>query len=163
MSDYYLLTLSHKHVQLYEGDRHRLQPVQLKNFSGDLVETLGIDEYPHSRETHTIAPAASGKGSEAFHQQYNVADTDKKMLVEFFRRIDHRLHAFLLYHEKPLLLAGVKYLLPMYRKVNTYTGLMDRAIIGNQDKTDVYSLGKKAWDTIGDIIPDHHALRKKQA
>ena len=148
MSDYYLLALSHKHVRLYEGDRYRLQQVQLSNFSGDMVETLGIDEYPHSRETHTIAPASSGKGSEGFHQQYNVSQTDKKMLLEFFRRIDHRLHAFLLYHEKPVLLAGVKYLLPLYRKVNTYAGLLDVDITGNQDRSDIHSLGKKAWDKV---------------
>jgi hypothetical protein len=152
MCDYYLLALSHKHVRLFEGDRYRLKPVELKNFSGDLEETLRIDEFPHSRETHTIAPASSGKGSEAFHQQYNVAETDKKMLLEFFRRIDHRLHAFLLFHEKPLLLAGVGYLLPIYRKVNTYAGLLDEAVIGNQDRTDIYTLGKKAWQTVGTTL-----------
>lgn len=121
---YYVLALGHKNVRLYEGDRYGLKPVRIKNFPADMKETLGIDEYPESRETHTIAPASTGKGSEAYHEQYNVSQTDKDMLLKFFRRIDRHLHSFLFYHEKPLILAGVHYLLPIYRKVNTYPGLL---------------------------------------
>jgi hypothetical protein len=145
---YYILALGHKNVRLYEGDHYDLKPVNLKNFPADMKETLGIDEYPQSRETHTIAPASSGKGSEAYHEQYNVSQTDKAMLLEFFRRIDHRLHNFLLYHQKPLVLAGVNYLLPIYHKVNTYPGLLSESITGNQDYPDLPMLREKACNLV---------------
>jgi hypothetical protein len=145
---YYVLALGHKNVRLYEGDHYQLKPVQLKNFPSDLLSTLNIDEFPNSRETHSIAPASSGKGSEGFHQQYNVAETDKQMLLEYFRRIDRYLHAFLNQHGRPLIIAGVNSLLPIYRKVNTYPGLLKDGITGNQEYTDTYSLKQKAWNVV---------------
>lgn len=146
---FYILALGHKNVRLFEGDHFSLKPVKLKDFPTDMKDLLGIDEYPKSRETHTIAPARAGKGSEAYHEQYNVSQTDKDMLLEFFRRIDHRLHNFLIHHQKPLIIAGVEYLLPMYRKVNTYPGLLKGAILGNQDYVDLVALRDKAWRLAG--------------
>lgn len=150
---YYILALGHKNVRLYEGDHYSIKPVQLKNFPSDMKGTLGIDEYPKFRETHTIGPASKGKGSEAYHKQYNVSQTDKAMLLEFFRRIDQRLHNFLTYRKKPLVLAGVNYLLPIYRKVNTYPDLVSGAITGNQDYPNLQSLKDKAWQMVeGDVL-----------
>lgn len=150
---YYLLALGHKNVRLYEGNHYSLKPVQLKNFPADMKETLGIDEYPKSRETHTIGPASRGKGSEAYHEQYNVSQTDKAMLLEFYRQVDHRLHNFLTFHKKPLVLAGVSYLLPIYRKVNTYPDLVNSAITGNQDYPNLQSLKDKAWHMVEGRTP----------
>lgn len=145
---YFVLALGHKNVKLYEGDRYRLKPVSLRNFPSDLKETLRIDEYPKWRETHAIAPASYGKGSEAYHGQYNVAQTDKDMLLEFFRRIDQRLHPF--FHRKnyPLVIAGVNHLLPIYRKANTYAGLIPSGISGNFEHVEPDDIREKAWQTI---------------
>lgn len=145
---YFVLTLGHKNVRLYEGDHYNLKPVQLKNFPADMKQALNIDEYPKWREKHEIAPSYTGKGSEAVHGQYNVSQTDKAMLLEFFRRIDYRLHDFLFRHQRPLIIAGVSYLLPIYRKANTYPGLLPDAITGNQDNADLQTIGEKAWQLI---------------
>lgn len=145
---YYVLALGHKNVRLYAGDHYNLKPVNLKNFPANMEEMLNIDEYPKSRETHTIAPASMGKGSEAYHEQYNVSQTDSIMLLEFFRRIDRLLHNFLMYHHRPLIIAGVRYLLPMYRKVNTYPGLLPGAITGNQEHADLRAIHDMAWPIV---------------
>ena len=150
---YYILALGHKNVQLYEGDHYGIKPIKLKHFPADMKETLGIDEYPESQESHSVAPASIGKGSEAYHEQYNVSQTDKAMLLEFFHRIDHYLHDFLFSHQKPLIIAGVNYLLPIYRKVNTYPGLVSQSITGNQDDPDLQSLKEKAWSLVGGREP----------
>jgi len=147
-AEYYLLTLGHKNVRLYAGDRYSLSEVHLKNFPDNMKGALRIDEYPKSRETHAIKPASYGKGSEAFHGQYNVAETDKKMLKEYFRRLDHFLHKFLTKHNKPLILAGVKYEVAMYQKINTYKGLVEEAIYGNQDESSPEYLREKSWNII---------------
>lgn len=145
---YFVLALGHKNVRLYEGDHYQLKSVQLKNFPADMKQTLNIDEYPKWRETHGIAPSYTGKGSEASHGQYNISQTDKDMLLEFFRRIDHRLHNFLFRHQRPLIIAGVNYLLPIYRKANTYPGLLPGAITGNQENADLQTIGGKAWQLL---------------
>jgi len=141
---YYVLVLGHKNVRLYAGDRYQIQLVDLRKLPTDLIETLRIDEFPQSRETHTVSPTSRGKGSEAYHEQYNVSQTNKIMLREFFRRIDHSLRDFLAGKHVPLVLAGVGFLLPIYRKVNSYPHLLDGAILGNQDTTDLKTLRQKA-------------------
>lgn len=145
---YYVLMLGHRYVRLYEGSHFDIKPVTLKDFPADMNQALRIDEYPHYRELHTIAPVNEGKGSKAYHEQYDASKVDKELLLEFFRWVDRRLHNFLIYHERPLIIAGVKYLMPIYRKANTYSGLVDTPIIGNQDIPDLRIIKQKAWSLI---------------
>ncbi len=141
---YYVLALGHKHVKLYSGDRYAMHQLELSSLPQDMHQALNIDEFPKSRETHEIAPALTGKGSEAYHNQYNVAEVDKKMLLTFFRLIDKRLHKLLMKNRRPLVIAGTNYLLPIYRKVNTYDNLIPGGIIGDVKLGDVNSLRDKA-------------------
>lgn len=145
---YFVLALSHKNVRLYKGDHYRIKPVRLKDFPVNMKESLNIDEYPKWRETHSIAPAGAGKGSQAFHGQYNVRQTDKDMLLQFFRRIDKRLHAYLQSKHSPLILAGVGYLAPIYRQVNTYQDLQPDIIKGNVEYAQLDTIREKAWSVI---------------
>ncbi len=141
---YFVLALNHNNVQLYKGDHYNLQPVRLKNFPTNMKRSLNIDEYPKASETHNIAPASTGKGSEAYHGQYNVSQTDKVMLLQFFKHIDKRLHAFLRRNQSPLILAGVNYLLPIYRQVNTSEYLLEDNLKGSFERTDLDTIRKRS-------------------
>lgn len=145
---YYVLALSHNHVKLFEGDRFDLKEVHLKDLPTNMEESLGIDEYPREEQKHEVAPSYTGKGSEAYHGQYNVRQTDKAMLKEFFRRIDKRLGMFLSRTNDPLIIAGVTYLLPIYRTVNTYPHLAAKFITGNLERASYDNIRHKAWSTL---------------
>lgn len=145
---YLLLALSHKNVRMYQGDRFQLRPLQLKNFPTNMKQTLNIDEYPKAWETHTIAPTGGGKGSEAFHGQYNVSQTNKEMLFLFFRKIDSALRKFLQEKDMPLILAGVEYLLPIYRQANTSPYLVNEGIRGNVEHENLDELREHAWSLL---------------
>ncbi len=142
---YLVLALGHKNIKLYGGDQYEIHQIALKDLPDDMHRALNIDEFPKNRETHNIAPAKMGKGSEAFHGQYNVAEVDKKMLLKFFRLIDKRLHKILNKNRLPLIIAGTDYLLPIYRKVNTYDNLVPGGIIGDIKKSDIDQVRQKAW------------------
>lgn len=144
---YYLLALSHKNVQLYRGDQFNVLPVRSTMFPMDMKQALHIDELPRWRETHQIGPAGA-KGSAASHGQYNVAQTDKVMLHEFFRRIDRRLHRLLARERLPLVIAGVEYLLPIYRQVNTSPYLLPDSLVGNVDRISQDALRRRAWPLV---------------
>lgn len=128
---YYVLRLSHNDVQLLKGDRYYIEQLQLQKFPTNMEQELNIDEYPNEIQTHSIAAASKGKGSEAFHGQYNETQVDKEMLIKFFRRIDQKLHDALKDKTTPLIIAGVDYLLPLYRQVSTYPHLLLDEIRGN--------------------------------
>jgi len=47
-----------------------------------------------------------------------------------------------------LIISGVDYLLPIYKKANTYKNLVDKTIIGNQEYAKLQDIRKKAWEII---------------
>jgi hypothetical protein len=144
---YLVLALSHKNVRMFEGDRFRIRQLHLRNFPTNMEESLGIDEYPKVSETHSIAPAGE-KGSEAYHGQYNENETDKQMLFLFFRKIDASLHKFLQQKDRPVILAGVEYLLPIYRQANTSPYLVPGGLTGNFEHEDPEHIRRRAWKLI---------------
>ena len=129
--NYYVLLLSHNHVQLLKGDCYYIESLNVPGLPTNMERELNIDEYPSEIQTHSIAPASRGKSSEAFHGQYNDIQVDKDLLVQFFRRIDRRLRILLRDTKTPLIIAGVDYLLPLYRQVSTYPNLLIDEIRGN--------------------------------
>lgn len=145
---YLVLTLSRNKVELYQGDRFGIKKLKLKNFPSNLEKALNIDEYPKWRETHAIAPASQGKGSEAFHGQYNVAQTNKQMLLQFFKLVDRSLRQFLRQKDLPLILAGVEYLLPIYRQANTSPYLVPEGLTGNFEREQPDTIRRLAWPVI---------------
>lgn len=148
VDSFFLLTLSHNKITLFKGDEYGLVPVPLAGFSKPMEKILNIDEYPKSSETHAIKPAGPQKGSEAFHGHYNVSQTDKIMLQEYFRRVNRRLRPVLLRENLPLIIAGVNYLLPIYRRVNTYSNLFPQSLTGNFDRLSATTMHQKAWRLI---------------
>jgi hypothetical protein len=141
---YFLLCLSHNNIQLLRGDRYSIKPLELDRMPTNMEQSLRIDEYPKEIQTHSVAPTVIGKGSEQFHGQYNARQVDKDMLVRFFRKINTRLARELKGQNIPLILAGVEYLLPLYRQVNTYAHLVDRDIIGNVELAPLLQLQQQA-------------------
>jgi len=80
-----------------------------------------------------------------FHGQ-SMPEQAKKDIQRFFQQIDRGLHRDILTEETaPLLLAGVDYLHPIYKKVNTYRNLFDRGITGNPEGLGVEELRKRGW------------------
>lgn len=139
---FFILTVGHKNVRLYQGDKTSIHPVDIKGFPADMKQTLGIDEFANERSVHTVVRAGRVTGVSA--SQYNASDTDKVMLKEFFRRIDDMLLSYLTQHNYPLILAGVEYVQAMYRSINSYPHLLQQGISGNQDNASESDLHKRA-------------------
>jgi len=55
------------------------------------------------------------------------------------------LHNLLGDNRRPLVLAGVDYLFPIYKEASTYTHLMDEGIAGNPEQLSAEDLHKQAW------------------
>jgi len=55
------------------------------------------------------------------------------------------LHGLLREETAPLVLAGVEFLIPIYRETNTYPHLLDREVAGNPDRLKAETLRELAW------------------
>jgi hypothetical protein len=153
---YILLFLNHNRVQLFEGSHYEIHPIHPKELPVNMKEALRIDEYPRWQGTHEIAPAYMGKGSEAHHAQYNVAQTNKAMLTEFFHQINKRLRRFLRGDHIPLIIGGVDYLLPLYRHANTYPHLLQGSVKGNLERASLDDLRERAWEVVRNMHRGTH-------
>lgn len=58
------------------------------------------------------------------------------------------MHDILNEEHAPLLIAGVEYLHPIYKTVNTYICLVDEGIMGNPDEWNDHELHARAWQLI---------------
>lgn len=152
---YLVLALGHRNVQLYEGDRDHINSVSLKDFPLDMVHSLNIDEYPESSQTHPTGPVSLGKASRTPHEQYEVHQVDKTMLKEFFRRVDKKLHPYLSERTEPLILAGVDYIVALYRMINSHPFILKGAIIGNPEDTASQDIRKRAWTIAEEELKFH--------
>ncbi|MGD2215576.1 MAG: hypothetical protein PVJ64_02420 [Gemmatimonadales bacterium] len=154
---FYVLALSQKQVRLLQGTRHSVGEVNLEDVPTSLAEALGDEERERQLQFHT---AARG-GSAIFHGHGSAGDESehKKDLLRYFKRIDKGLQDLVCAERIPLVLAGVDYLLPIYREANTCAQLMDEGIVGNPDGLSAQELHDKAWS----ILEPHFARAQARA
>jgi hypothetical protein len=72
----------------------------------------------------------------------------KENIKRYFRRIDKGLHELVRDERVPLVLAGVDYLHPIYKEVNTYPHLMEAGVGGNPERLSAKELHAQSWTVV---------------
>jgi hypothetical protein len=142
---FFVLALSQNEVRLVQGSPSGGREIHLAGVVPRSLAEIQKDKKPgRALRYHSGAPG-KGKESEVFYGQ-NMSEQAKKDIQRFFQQIDRGLHHEILTEETaPLLLAGVDYLHPIFKKVNTYRNLFDRGITGNPEGLSVEELRKRGW------------------
>jgi len=143
---YYILTISCNGMQLLKGDSYHIKRVKFQKIPKTMLQELNIDEFQKPRGLHTVANVSKGKGSKVYHGEFEKSQINKDMLTTFFRRINTRLYRAIKGKQIPLILAGVDYLLPIYRKVNTYPYLVSEDIKGSMEHTSLDAIREQACE-----------------
>jgi hypothetical protein len=147
---FHLLALSLNSVRLFQADRLRLRELPLEGLAVNMREALALDEPEGYLNNHGSAtgPIRDG-GAGVFHGHGNGRSDlkdRKRDILEFFRMIDQGMRQRAGVGDQPLLLAGVEYLLPLYREASGHPRLMEQAIPGNPESNfDAVDLHAKAW------------------
>lgn len=150
---FYILALSQQDVRFFEGTRYSVKEVEVENLPKSLDEALQRDDTAKEGQFR-IATSKGGTSNPfsqpgTFHGQGS-PDRDKHQedILQFFQIVDRALHDKLKLQKAPLVLAGVEYLLPLYRQANTYQHLMDEAITGNPEILSAQELHDQAWPIV---------------
>jgi hypothetical protein len=149
---FFVLTLSQKEARLLQATRYSISEVELQGVPQGVNAALRYEDlekkghhYPGSqgRPAGGISPLAGhGVGIEdATHEPHD-------RILRYFQQVDLGLQAFLHDQHAPLVLAGVEYLLPIYRRANTYPYLLDDGVIGNPGGLRPEELQEQAWTVI---------------
>ncbi|MHB9072548.1 MAG: baeRF3 domain-containing protein [Desulfobaccales bacterium] len=144
--EFFVLALSQNAVKLFEGSPFGLSAIDdLEGVPKSLADALKYDELIKQLQFRTGIGTGGARGERAamFHGQS--ADDAKDRIQRYFRQIDQGLRDLLREAQSPLVLAGVEYLLPIYKEVNTYQHLLNGGITGNPEGVSLEELHRQAW------------------
>jgi hypothetical protein len=141
---FYVLALSQKDVRLLEATRSTVREIDLGDLPRSVPEALLTDTPERQIQQHVDTIAGS---RHAFIHGHGEGLGDRKDdILQFFHRIDRGLRRFLVDPAAPLVLAGVDYLLPLYRKANTHPALLADGVLGSPEGLSAETLRARAWE-----------------
>jgi hypothetical protein len=165
---FYVLALSQGSVRLLEGDRHAVREVVL----GEAVPKSLADWTKYTEEiesvqfhTRTDSPVSADVRGGVFYGSGGAAERDNKdEILEWFKQLEDAVEDKIREDRAPLVLAGVEYLIPLYRQASNYKHILDEVITGNQEGTPDADLHKRAWELIEPhFADDERAAREAYA
>jgi hypothetical protein len=145
---FYVLALSQNEVRLLAGTRDHLGQIELPGAPRSLAEALQYDDPERQLQFHTGTPAAGDRRAAMFHGHGVGTDDAKVNLLRFFQQVDRAVTGLLKGASVPLVLAGVEYLLPIYREANTHPLLLPDGIAGNPEGLRPDELHARAWPIV---------------
>jgi len=152
---YYLLLLNLDHIYLYEATRHVISQIDEEGLEDSFTsEELNSDE--------KSLQARSGGTGAVFHGQSENSDEErKKRILNFFHKLDKKVTPLINKNPLPLYLAGVDYLIPIYKQANGYSYLMDGHVGGSFNNNDILTLHSRSWDLASSYFELERLARKQ--
>ena len=133
-----------KKVRLFEASRDAINEIAMIDLPQSLEAAIGKDELGKQLQAHSSSGMSEKTGKKIFHGQGVGSDHYKENILHFFREVDKSLNKTLVKKDYPLVIAGVEYLLPLYKEANKYPKLIEKGITGNPEKADLHELHKKS-------------------
>jgi hypothetical protein len=145
--EFYLLVLSKHDAKFYQGNAFGLQRLEVAELPNGMDDVIHFEE----KEGRQLFRQGSkgGTGSANFHGHGEGQSDDKANLGIYFQEVDRTLFSEIL-HDKnvPLVLAGVEYLIPIYRGVSKYNNIAEEAITGSQEHESTLTLFTKCREIL---------------
>jgi hypothetical protein len=155
---FYLLVLSKKRAQIFRGDAFGLQPISIPELPDGIEDVVHLEE----KDDQTLfRTGSSGAGKGANYHGIGGGKPDEKQNVQMYlEEVDRTLWTELLNRENcPVLLAGVNYLLPLFKQSTQYKHIWPDVLTGSFEHADVVSLYKASRE----VLEPYFAERLNQA
>jgi hypothetical protein len=149
---FYILAISQKNVRLLQGSQFSVSEVDLGDVPQSLHEALGYDNLEKHLQFHTGTTSQPGKRRAMYHGHGAGKDDMKTRILRYFQVVNKGLYEFIGSEDTPLVLAGVDYIVSLYREANTYSHLMEDDIRGNPDDWSDAELHKRSWSIVRPIF-----------
>lgn len=146
--EFYVLAISHDHVRLLRGTRYRVSELDLGDVPTSLAEALWYKDPEAALQHHSTG---AGGTAAAFHGHGLTKDSSQADLKDFFRAVDKGVASVIGDRSVPVVLAGVDYLLPLYREVSSLEVLAE-GISGNPDEVPARDLHREAWPLVAGLF-----------
>jgi hypothetical protein len=145
-----VLALSQQRIRLLEGTRFRTREIPVSGMPTSLAEALKYDVWEKQLQFSGLGPTAAAPAGRAtmFHGHGGGGEDVKDAILRYFRQVDTGVREMIGAGREPLVLAGVEYLLAIYREANTYPMLLEGGVTGNPDDLSPQTLHDRAWAVV---------------
>lgn len=133
-TEFSILAISQNTVRFLRCSLQRVVETGIKDLPANLDEALNLDDFEKRLQRHT-----------------GTKDMKVKIL-QYFQLVDKGLRELLRDRKAPLIFAGVDYLFPIYKEVNTYPHLSDEWISGNPEGLSAERLSEMAWPIVEELF-----------
>lgn len=142
---FYLLVISKKQVKLFRADSFGMEHIPVEGLPEGMMDAQAPDK---DDETTFRMGGRGGTGGANFHGVGGGNNVDdKQKIATYFEASDDVIWKEILHTETaPLLLAGVEYLIPVYKSVTDYKYVCDEALTGSHEREDIPTLYKQAME-----------------
>jgi hypothetical protein len=140
---FYLLTISKKQPKLFRADAFGMQYVPVEGMPYAVDDVVRFEEKEDQKLFRT--GGRGGTGGANFHGQGGGQPDEKTNIATYLEEVDDTIWKQILHDENvPLMLAGVEYLIPIYKSVTDYNNIWPEALTGNHQYDDIPTLYQQA-------------------
>ncbi|MDW3651871.1 MAG: hypothetical protein R8P61_32645 [Bacteroidia bacterium] len=137
---FFILSLSQGGSKFFEAGPHHITPIMIDDLVPANIAEIGNEAEEKNLQFHSV-----GASQAIFHGQGMGKDIKEVELEKYFRQMDQGLMSMLYDEKLPMILAGVDYLIPIYKSLSKYTHILPEHVSGNQEHTHPMDLHEKAW------------------
>lgn len=131
---FYLLQLAQHGIRLWDCDSVAWSAIPLEGFETDIRKMPHFESAEYQALFHSTGGGRIRTGRSSYSGIGLGDKRDLKTEIEgFFRQIDHGIRNKISGSGQPLILAGTGFLLPLYRRVNTYPCLAEPDLPGHPE------------------------------
>lgn len=138
-----LLAVSRQNLRLLECNRNEVNEIT----PGD--SSTSVDDYLEVDPEKQLQFHSGSKGQKAVYFGHNANEEDKMIVVEMYlREVEKEITPLLNQSQNPLILVGLAENLNLYKKVNSYSRLLDNELQKNPDELSDKKLKDEGWNII---------------
>lgn len=145
---FFILSLSQNGVRFLEATRHGVDEIEVEELPVNLREALNLDDQQRQLQMHT----GNAGGGAMFHGHGPGGEYTKEQLEKYFRQVDSAICRFVGNDRAPLVLAGVDYYFPIYRKVSRHPQVLEHGLPGNAESQRPAELHDRAWPIVEQLF-----------
>jgi Bacterial archaeo-eukaryotic release factor family 3 len=151
---FYVLALSQKHTRLVTYTYQSRRELQLRRLAPQSLRAWRNTRVPdHVLDNRSAGGPSVGKMKGVLFGTNTDRERQEEYLKHFFKEIDKGVHHILHGHTAPLILAGVEEEVAVYRRVNSYSRLMEQAVLGSPDAFEPNELHDRVMEIAREIPP----------
>jgi len=140
---FYVLVISKKQAKLYRADEFSMQYIPSNEVPNGVDDVVHFEEKDDQQLWRT--GSSGGGGGAVYHGAGGGRPDEKDFLSLYMKEVDETLWSEVLHTENvPLVLAGVEYLIPIYKAVTQYKNVWDVPLTGNHQNDTIPALHREA-------------------